>query len=1092
MFKKTWRVLPAILTLLICVLCATSINQAGAASVGSEKTPIAQPLKTIDFYNLATGLNFKNIVKYHNPVIDPDKRRMYFTSPYFSQMVVFDIDNEQVADEWDMGVPGGHLFINSQKEIYLYNYENGDTCRKVDTDKKSVSDAESSVCTALARATDLKSGTWNGYKFTMGGFSDTIATFPTTWRQDLDGAFGVMDITKGTSTAKLGEIVDGIDSIYFIIDQKTGKLFTTETGFGHVGIYDLNKLESTNYCQNNGCFVKRVRIGIDGESIVNDSKGNIYIRDRHGSQIYKYNTASSTFSVYKNILDDKSNGISLWPVGLFMNPAETKLFTFSHFGALVDVIDLATGQVNKIKFYPNYASAYPRMDGISHFQQDKTNGKYFASIPELGKIIITDENKVLKTIDLTNYGYVIASTKGGPGRIQTVVNEKTNKIFVFIDQIGKIITIDGDNYSKESEISTKAGGGKGEDTIISNDEKNELYLGDIIYAQNKGILTEKSRLEYGDMVVGYNNARNAIYAAKSNTTGRTDGSLQEILFELIDKKAVKQWNLDAFKMYAQRFSFDYAKNQFQVMYLGSGMLKTYDLGAGGTVDTTLANTISSGGQTAYDKCDTDQNGTVSSEEKSKCSGTGTDTSTAETCDYNSDGKVDELETAKCQAAANSTIYDTDCDYNKDGRIDGEEKKKCIAEKGSIYKDGTKVAAKYYIDQQTILLLHGDGSGAISDSSGKQKSIASIGKATNSKSQYKFGNSSLYFDGNNSYLNCKVDPDYGFGSGNFTIDFWARPTVLDGKRRTVVNTGGLGQIDGIFIGINNKNQWYYNVGNGTNYYWSAAIADAKLNTWQHIALVRDGNNFKFFIDGSLKLTSGDIKGQSVANTNYMFIGRKVLWGEGTSSDFSGYIDEFQISRGVARWQGNFTPPSSAYAEKTSLSGNFLIKTESKGEAYYVDPFDGEPIYLSSPTKAFNAISLEASGITQANLDKIQIGVASLSGADTDKDGLPDNLEKLIGTNMNNSDSDKDGFKDGIEVQNGYDPSAADKKENLDKNFSKKQAGRIFINVEGKGEMWYVSPVDNKRYLITNAADLWNLLQAFAKGISNNDFNSSFSK
>ena len=37
-----------------------------------------------------------------------------------------------------------------------------------------------------------------------------------------------------------------------------------------------------------------------------------------------------------------------------------------------------------------------------------------------------------------------------------------------------------------------------------------------------------------------------------------------------------------------------------------------------------------------------------------------------------------------------------------------------------------------------------------------------------------------------------------------------------------------------------------------------------------------------------------------------------------------------------------------------------------------------------------------------------------------DGLPDDLEKRIGTNPNKIDTDEDGFSDGEEVKNGYNP------------------------------------------------------------------------
>ncbi|TSC72322.1 MAG: hypothetical protein G01um101438_640 [Parcubacteria group bacterium Gr01-1014_38] len=43
------------------------------------------------------------------------------------------------------------------------------------------------------------------------------------------------------------------------------------------------------------------------------------------------------------------------------------------------------------------------------------------------------------------------------------------------------------------------------------------------------------------------------------------------------------------------------------------------------------------------------------------------------------------------------------------------------------------------------------------------------------------------------------------------------------------------------------------------------------------------------------------------------------------------------------------------------------------------------------------------------------------ADTDADGLPDDLERIYQTDPRIADTDKDGYADGLEVANGYDPT-----------------------------------------------------------------------
>lgn len=49
-----------------------------------------------------------------------------------------------------------------------------------------------------------------------------------------------------------------------------------------------------------------------------------------------------------------------------------------------------------------------------------------------------------------------------------------------------------------------------------------------------------------------------------------------------------------------------------------------------------------------------------------------------------------------------------------------------------------------------------------------------------------------------------------------------------------------------------------------------------------------------------------------------------------------------------------------------------------------------------------------------------GASTVNAADTDHDGLSDELEASFGTNILQIDSDGDGYSDGIEVAAGYDP------------------------------------------------------------------------
>lgn len=53
-------------------------------------------------------------------------------------------------------------------------------------------------------------------------------------------------------------------------------------------------------------------------------------------------------------------------------------------------------------------------------------------------------------------------------------------------------------------------------------------------------------------------------------------------------------------------------------------------------------------------------------------------------------------------------------------------------------------------------------------------------------------------------------------------------------------------------------------------------------------------------------------------------------------------------------------------------------------------------------------------------------------------------------------------------------------------SSRLSGRILLQVEDKGQAWYVNPADNKKYYLGRPQDALNLMRRFGLGISNNNF------
>ncbi|MCD4747005.1 MAG: LamG domain-containing protein, partial [Bacteroidales bacterium] len=164
------------------------------------------------------------------------------------------------------------------------------------------------------------------------------------------------------------------------------------------------------------------------------------------------------------------------------------------------------------------------------------------------------------------------------------------------------------------------------------------------------------------------------------------------------------------------------------------------------------------------------------------------------------------------------------------------------------------------------------------------------------------NNCLDFDGTDDYVN--IGDVLDMGTGDFTIETWVKADefVQDGLGQKVINKGltssGNPQNAGYgfrFIKESGINKVRFMVDGGSSSYYYAEATGLQANYWYHIAGVRDENNIKLYIDGSLAHT---VNTGSTLNLNtdiYLVIG--VLSRQPNSSVFAeffnGVIDEVRI-------------------------------------------------------------------------------------------------------------------------------------------------------------------------------------------------------
>jgi hypothetical protein len=202
----------------------------------------------------------------------------------------------------------------------------------------------------------------------------------------------------------------------------------------------------------------------------------------------------------------------------------------------------------------------------------------------------------------------------------------------------------------------------------------------------------------------------------------------------------------------------------------------------------------------------------------------------------------------------------------------------------------------------------------------QNNLETVGDAKISTTQYKFGSGSLYFDGTGDYCFIRNTHAFLFGNGDFTIELWAY--IGDTSTRKYILGPGTDtdtHYDGFGLEIWNQQLSMWASSNGTG--WDMLESDTgsnrgstllAANTWYHIAVTRSGNTFRSFVNGVVEKTF-TVSGTIFSNTTVPYnIGRTSYLGG--NFYYNGYMDDFRITRGYARYTATFTPPTSAHPLK----------------------------------------------------------------------------------------------------------------------------------------------------------------------------------
>lgn len=200
-----------------------------------------------------------------------------------------------------------------------------------------------------------------------------------------------------------------------------------------------------------------------------------------------------------------------------------------------------------------------------------------------------------------------------------------------------------------------------------------------------------------------------------------------------------------------------------------------------------------------------------------------------------------------------------------------------------------------------LLIDGDAT-PITDITGKHN-VRTVGNVSVSTFYNKYGTGSVRFRGNNTCLSVPENgTDFTFGTGDFTVETWL---MLETGNTTnfIFSWESANQKAGKLLGL------YYGTGQLLRVFNGSTILNAAappINQWAHVAIVRHSGVIRLYIDGTQeggeRLDDGNFLSPPDDN---IYIG-----GRTDNVTFFGYLDDFRITKGIAVYTADFTPPTEA--------------------------------------------------------------------------------------------------------------------------------------------------------------------------------------
>jgi hypothetical protein len=249
-----------------------------------------------------------------------------------------------------------------------------------------------------------------------------------------------------------------------------------------------------------------------------------------------------------------------------------------------------------------------------------------------------------------------------------------------------------------------------------------------------------------------------------------------------------------------------------------------------------------------------------------------------------------------------------------------------------------------------------------DSGPKALTVTAAANAQISTTQIKYGSASGYFDGTGDSITIPANTALALGTGDYTIEGWFYSLTSTYSLRGMIDfrtasTGTNGLIlrenDGGFLVFLNS---------ATLLVTSTGRIE---NQWQHVAIVRRSTTVTLYVDGvsqtsttsSADLTDSILRISGLVDT------------QSSVYAYNGYIDDIRITKGIARYTANFTPPAAALPEFATGNDRYFSNVSL---LLHMDGANGSTTFTDNSS---NALAVTAVGNAQISTTQSQFGGAS---------------------------------------------------------------------------------------------------------------------